>query len=810
MSAVSTGRAWRSARLLGFVLAAGCGRIGYDIPGSPDAAPSLALDGGSFDGSASAIADSSPSIDATTTLPDAAPLDLSVLVADLADLNVSDGAVRSVDLIADLASVDSAMADLAIPDLAQPADLGHPDLTMSDALACGAHLMTDPMNCAVCGNVCPASHTSTLNSGLVAYWKLDGNGQDAIGNHTLTPRAGLTFSTGRIAQGADTVGNVGGLTMPEWSDIDMNQDFTLSVWVNWKPPQAGVYTTYDGDDLWDNYGLALFRYDPYQGFGAAFNAGDLNAANRRSIIDNSGIGQPTNTWLQVVVYRSGNTVGMKVNNQGTATVDVSGITTLNSEVGTTYVGMQNAGYPWQGYFDEVGFWNRALSAAELTELYASGHGQTTPFGWLNASAGCSGGVCGFSCSVGFDDCDNNPNNACEVPASVDVNNCGGCGRQCSSDHINVSCASGACNGSCATGYVDCDGDKQSNGCETRVSGSFAPAMPSSLGATQGSVSVADFNADGKLDIATSNFDNGSVTVQLGNGDGTFQPLTSYGTGMNPQAVVTADFNSDGITDLAAANIGSDNVSILLGKGDGTFQTSLNSAGGTQPFWLTAGDFNRDGKPDIATSNYLKNQVSILIGKGNGTFVAPVSISVGPDANGIMSADFNSDGKLDLAVATSVGNTIGILLGNGDGTFRAVVNYPAGSSPYFVAGADFNGDGNLDLAAADFTGDDVGILIGNGDGSFRSPVNYSVGSFPNGIAIADLNGDSALDLVVSNTHAMTISVLSGKGDGTFATAVDYFAGNYPYPPAIADLNRDCRPDILVPDAQGDSVNVLLGQ
>ncbi|MFB7337742.1 FG-GAP repeat domain-containing protein, partial [Streptomyces adustus] len=51
-----------------------------------------------------------------------------------------------------------------------------------------------------------------------------------------------------------------------------------------------------------------------------------------------------------------------------------------------------------------------------------------------------------------------------------------------------------------------------------------------------SVAVGDFNGDGKPDLVTANYESGSVSVLLGNGDGTFAAKTDSRTGDNPSSV----------------------------------------------------------------------------------------------------------------------------------------------------------------------------------------------------------------------------------------------------------------------------------
>ena len=83
----------------------------------------------------------------------------------------------------------------------------------------------------------------------------------------------------------------------------------------------------------------------------------------------------------------------------------------------------------------------------------------------NASRACLGGRCGFTCTTGFADCNNDPSDGCEARLD-DVTNCGTCGTVChGATNATPVCSRGACGLTCTSGYGDCDGSA-TNGCET--------------------------------------------------------------------------------------------------------------------------------------------------------------------------------------------------------------------------------------------------------------------------------------------------------------------------------------------------------
>lgn len=136
-------------------------------------------------------------------------------------------------------------------------------------------------------------------------------------------------------------------------------------------------------------------------------------------------------------------------------------------------------------------------------------------------------------------------------------------------------------------------------------GSFGAATSFTVGNEPMTVISTDFNGDGKADLATANNSSNDVSVLLGMGTGNFNAATSFTVGFSggtePYGICTADFNGDGKLDLATAdpNTGT-SVSVLLGNGAGSFGDTLLylSGGGSNYSELLSVDFNNDGKPDL--------------------------------------------------------------------------------------------------------------------------------------------------------------------------------------------------------------------
>jgi FG-GAP-like repeat len=254
--------------------------------------------------------------------------------------------------------------------------------------------------------------------------------------------------------------------------------------------------------------------------------------------------------------------------------------------------------------------------------------------------------------------------------------------------------------------------------------------------------TADFNGDGKLDLAIggSNSSGEVFQVWLGNGDGTFSPLPTFSaTACNisiPFTTATADFNHDGRKDLLCSG------AVFLGNGDGTFNPLVEDIGAQIP---VVGDINGDGLSDVLSGDFF------TLGNGDGTFQNWARLA--PLPRGIIMSDavgdLNGDGKLDVALAfDSITGVFEIttLLNKGNMLFHrtAFVAAPDAvpTALNSILIADYNGDGRPDVILP------PDVFLNKGKGKFAAALKapfVALGS-PNAVATADLNGDGKADLL----------------------------------------------------------------
>ncbi|HEV8376687.1 MAG TPA: VCBS repeat-containing protein, partial [Candidatus Polarisedimenticolia bacterium] len=371
-----------------------------------------------------------------------------------------------------------------------------------------------------------------------------------------------------------------------------------------------------------------------------------------------------------------------------------------------------------------------------------------------------------------------------------------------------------------------------------------------VGRAPQAVALADFNRDTRLDLAvTSEFDDG-VYLFYGKGDGTFSfarvvdaktpAQKSDGTQVGVYGIASGDFDRDGKLDLAVTQFCTDQLAILRGNGNGTFQAATTLAVGRHPTYLSPvrlGDDQLPGNLDdfqdlivLLTGGSqsdpkdckklsgasLPGGIVPVLGNGDGTFTlgvlqtesaadAPTQFAVGR----LLGSNFD-----DVVVANFGTNTLSLYPADGaNGFLSPILLGGAGSTlrnPNAIALVDRDVDGLPDrIAVSNWSGNSVTLFDGGGGNPFIespfSPVTATRG--PVAFAAATLDTSASTDLAVLSAGNDSLQTFNSLNNGFFfkRRQTPLPSGSGPTAIALADFDKDLNLDaaFAVSDMDGTS-------
>jgi hypothetical protein len=364
------------------------------------------------------------------------------------------------------------------------------------------------------------------------------------------------------------------------------------------------------------------------------------------------------------------------------------------------------------------------------------------------------------------------------------------------------------------------GNRVASGVEIRRGlGGGAFAGPEVDAGVVGHVAVADFDGDGRDDVASLALGDGQtvsgvlqVRRSVPDGLSLVYELAPFGA----TQLRAGDLDHDGRSDLMLVRAYG-TAGVLRATGGGAFDAELPIVGVTGEVAL--GDATGDGVLDLLYTGHANytDDARVAAGRGNGTFVVPaVGTSLAglyPDAVGW--GDVNGDRRADLVLVEVLGGDVSVITmsSRGDGTFGppATVRFSSGFTypDALLAVEDLDGDGAAEVAvhlraysAATYVGK-VAILRGGQDA--LGPPEFHASAAPtNLIAVGALSGSGRRDLLVLTGFGNVVEVISPRGDATFRDEARWTVPVRGMSIAAGDLDGDARDEVVVTGASGAAI------
>jgi len=330
-----------------------------------------------------------------------------------------------------------------------------------------------------------------------------------------------------------------------------------------------------------------------------------------------------------------------------------------------------------------------------------------------------------------------------------------------------------------------------------------------------SVTAADLDNDGNLDLITTSTNTGEIVFYQGDGSGSFDTGTAITNTLDePQKALAADFDNDGDMDLVVADYSTtqNNVLIYTNDGNESFTSSVLEPATNGAFGIGIGDLDGDGDIDIAANFWSSSEVVWYENLGGGAFNRTV-VDTSAGGTSIEIADVNADGEADIIATFRNSNSVAYYQNDGGALSFTSSSYTVSQASDAVV-TDIDNDGDKDIGYIGMTGA-VGWLENDGASAFVDHQLETTGfGKPIRMSSADYDADGDNDLLVAVANSINFSsvyenkyvIFENDGVGGFTKSI-FSSGGNPKEVIAADLDGDGDLEIVTADAGLTDVQVF---
>lgn len=327
-----------------------------------------------------------------------------------------------------------------------------------------------------------------------------------------------------------------------------------------------------------------------------------------------------------------------------------------------------------------------------------------------------------------------------------------------------------------------------------------------------SVSGADLDGDGDLDLLSASFFDGKIAWYENDGASvpgfTERTITTAASGA--ASVFAIDLDGDGDMDVLSASFYDSRIAWYENSGaaDPTFTPRIVSETAGGALGVFAIDVDGDGDADVLSASFNDGRIVWYENDGGQSFTAHEIASVG-QARSVFAIDLDGDGDTDALSASGGGNLIAWYEndGNENFTLRSISNDAQNAGSVFAA--DLDGDGDLDVLSASFGDNKVAWYQNDGNENFTARVISFAADGPYSVRAADLDGDGDMDVLSASFRDDKVAWYENDGEATpgFTTRIITTSADVARSVFSADVDGDGDIDVASASAGDDTISVF---
>ncbi|MFC1997288.1 FG-GAP-like repeat-containing protein [Chloroflexota bacterium] len=309
------------------------------------------------------------------------------------------------------------------------------------------------------------------------------------------------------------------------------------------------------------------------------------------------------------------------------------------------------------------------------------------------------------------------------------------------------------------------------------------------------VVAADFNEDGFLDAAATDYIDGAIFWYENDGNGAFQTRLLDGSLEGAYPAHVGDVDLDGHIDILAAGYLADTFVWYQNDGSGGFMRHDIDTTADGAHSIVTGDMDKDGDIDLLTSNQDAGSIAWYENDGSNNFTQHIIDSSAVGAKRAEYADIDGDGDMDVFSASYFAREVAWHENDGSQGFTKHIITGSAVGAYYVSPADINGDGNIDVFSASKVDETIAWYENLGGGSFIEHIITTNAHGARTVIAVDVDADGDLDAVSASVDDNTVAWYENDGSGDFTThGIDLrIAGAYGL--TTADMDNDGDLDVL---------------